>query len=161
MTPRFMIRRDTQAWRTQVWIAFGLSALMTLHGVWNLPGENLDRILVALGAFFCLSAAFTLAKTIRDNQHEKVDTPAWTIQVWSAFAIAITLTGWALFRLKIDPWHQAYLIASSLFMLSSAFTLAKTVRDDHEANILDAAQKARLQQAMPAPQPVSQPATKN
>ena len=150
MTPRFMIRRDTSAWRLQVWIAFGVSSLLTLHGVWNLPGESLDRVLVALGAFFCLSAAFTLAKTIRDNQHEKVDTPAWLVQVWVAFAIAIVLTGWALLRLTIDPWHQGYLVASSLFMLSSAFTLAKTVRDDHEANILDAAQKARMQQAAPA-----------
>lgn len=141
--PRFFVRRDTPAWRIQVWTAFSVSALLCAHAVWNLPGDTLDRILVGLGMFFVLSSAFTLAKTVRDNQHETVDTPAWLVQVWAAFGISVTLTGWAIVRLDIETWHQWMLGASSLFLLSSAFTLAKMVRDEHEAHIVEQAQRAR------------------
>lgn len=157
MTPRFLIRRDTPAWRIQVWMSFAVSTLLSAHAVWGLPGETIDRTLVALGLFFVLSSAFTLAKTIRDNQHEKVDTPAWLVQVWTAFGISTLLTGWAILRLQIDPWHQWALIGASLFMLSSAFTLAKTLRDEHDAGVLEAAQRARAQTPSPAT-PVPQPA---
>lgn len=151
MTPRILIRRDTAAWRIQVWLAFGIGALLAAHAVWNLPGAALDRILIALGLCFVLSSAFTLAKTLRDNQHEKVDTPAWMVQVWLAFALAVTLTGWAILRLQVEYWHQWTLIAASLFLLSSAFTLSKTVRDEHEATVLDTAQRDKTPLASDEP----------
>ena len=147
---RLLIRRDTAAWRLQVWASFGAAVLLCVHAAWNLPGESLDRLLVALGLLFVLSASFTLAKTVRDNQHEKVDTAAWVMQVWTAFAISTVLTGWAILRLAVDAWHQGYLAASALFLLSSAFTLAKTVRDEHDASVIDAAQRARAAAAAAA-----------
>ena len=124
---RLLIRRDTSAWRLQVWASFGAAVLLCAHAVWNLPGESLDRLLVALGLFFVLSASFTLAKTVRDNQHEKVDTAAWVMQVWTAFAISTVLTGWAILRLAVATWHQGYLAASALFLLPSARWLAAFV----------------------------------
>ena len=138
MTQSHSPRPDTQAWIMQVWVAFALSILMCVYGVWNLSSEGTDRALLAVGFFFCLSAAFTLQKTIRDNRDEQVDTQMWVFQVWAAFAIAFLLTGWGLFRLNIAGWHKMFLIASALYLISSSFVLSKTIRDNHEARLLGA-----------------------
>jgi hypothetical protein len=53
--------------------------------------------------------------------------------VWGGFATAMALTAWGLWTLAIAPPHAAFLLVSWLFLISSAFTLAKTLRDAHEA----------------------------
>ena len=82
-------------------------------------------------------ASFTVAKTQRDNRDGQVDTSAWVIAVWIAFATAILLTGWGLWRMTITEWQKYYMLVSWLFMVSSTFTLAKTVRDAQEATLLE------------------------
>ena len=129
-------RPDTNAWIMQVWISFCVAVILCVYGVWQLPSEGTDRALLAVGFFFCLSAAFTLQKTIRDNRDEQVDTQMWIFQVWAAFGIAFLLTGWGMYRLRIDGWHKMFLIASALYLVSSSFVLAKTIRDNHEARLL-------------------------
>jgi hypothetical protein len=129
-------RQDSNAWIMQVWIAFACAVMLCAYGVWHLPSQGTDRALLAVGFFFCLSASFTLQKTVRDNRDEQIDTQMWTFQVWAAFIIAFALTGWGLIRLSIDGWHRGFLVASALFLVSSSFVLAKTIRDNHEAKIL-------------------------
>jgi hypothetical protein len=131
------IRRDTNTWVFQVWASFGLAIALCAIGVWNMPSESLDRAFIALGYFFCLSSAFALAKMIRDNQNEQVDTSGWRMQVWIAFIVAASLTGWGLIRMKIGDWERGYMFASWLFLISSTFTLAKTIRDKHDADLLE------------------------
>jgi hypothetical protein len=133
------VRRDTQAWVMQTWISFATAFTLCVVAVWNLPSDTLDRAFVAVGMFFVLSATFTLSKMMRDNQDESVDTPAWVIQVWASFGIAISLTAWGMFRMNVDGWLKAFLIGSCLFLLSSAFSLAKTLRDSHEADVIESA----------------------
>lgn len=137
MAGQVLVRRDTQAWIFQVWTAFASAVVLCTVGVWNMPGEGTERALLALGLFFCLSATLTLAKTVRDNRDEQVDTQAWIFQVWAAFIVANALTAWGLARTSVDGWKKGYLVASWLFMLSAAFTLAKTIRDNHEAELLE------------------------
>jgi hypothetical protein len=132
---QFVMRQDTSAWRMQVWLSFAIAVLLCGAGIWQMPSESLDRAFLAIGFFFCLSATFALQKTVRDNRDEKVDTPAWVIQVWAAFVIAIMLTGWGMWRLSIPYWHKGYMIAAGFYLLSSTFTLAKTIRDNHEADV--------------------------
>ncbi|HEU0199384.1 MAG TPA: YiaA/YiaB family inner membrane protein [Burkholderiaceae bacterium] len=141
MSQRYLLRHDTQAWKMQVWLSFGVSVLLVGIGVLSLPSSSTEAALLALGCFFVLSSAFGVAKTVRDNQHEKVDTQAWIVQVWAAFIIAVLLTAWGILTIKVEVWHRWYLIASSLFMLSSTFTLAKTVRDNHDIELLEQAQR--------------------
>jgi len=128
------IRRDTAAWRMQVWISFGAAVLVCAGGLAWLPGDDLDRAFMVMGYVFCLSTAFALAKFVRDNEQQRSDTPMWRGVVWSGFAIAMALTGWGLWRMEISPTWKAYLMVSWLFLISSAFTLAKTLRDAHEAH---------------------------
>ena len=137
MATRYIVRRDTRAWRTQVWVAFGLAVLCAAIGVLRLPGQELDRAFLAIGIFFCLFATFAVAKTQRDNRDGQVDTHAWVMTVWIAFAAAVALTAWGLYRMQIDEWQKYYMLVVWLFLISSAFTLAKTMRDEQEANLLE------------------------
>jgi hypothetical protein len=136
--PTTTSRRDTAAWRLQVWISFGVAASLCAIGLAWLPGAELDRAFMVMGYVYCVSSAFALAKFVRDNQCAGIDSPMWKTVVWGAFLVAMALTGWGLMRMTIQPVWQAYLLVSWLFLLSSTFTLAKTLRDAHEADLYEA-----------------------
>ena len=131
------IQRDTRAWQMQVWISFGMAVFLCATGLTWLPGQALDRAFMVMGYVFCLSAAFVLAKFVRDNQRGAVlgagDTPMWKLVVWGGFFTAMGLTGWGLLRMDISETYKAFLGVSWLFLISTVFTLAKTLRDAHEA----------------------------
>lgn len=54
----------------------------------------------------------------------------------------MALTAWGLWRMEINPTWKAYLLVSWLYLISSAFTLAKTLRDGYEAERLELAQES-------------------
>jgi hypothetical protein len=138
-----MIRRDTKAWRLQVWISFGVAVFLCGVGLAWLPGADLDRAFMVMGYIFCLSSVFAVSKFVRDNQGRRQDTPMWGLVVWAGFAFAVALTAWGLWRMDIQPVWKSYLLVSWLFLVSSTFTLAKTLRDAHEADVLEARLTAR------------------
>ncbi|NMG75673.1 YiaA/YiaB family inner membrane protein [Aromatoleum diolicum] len=113
-----IVRRDTRAWRMQVWISFGLALLVCTGGLVALPGAELDRAFMVMGYAFCLTSAFALAKFVRDSEGGPKDTPLW--------------------RMEINPTWKAYLLVSWLYLISCAFTLAKTLRDAWEADRAEA-----------------------
>lgn len=146
--------RDTKAWSAQVWISFSLAVGLCATGLGTLPGAPLERAFMAMGYLFCLSAAFVLAKFVRDRQAGQSnsatsavaavqDTPMWRLVVWGGFGAAMALTGWGLAQMQISPTYKAFLAVSWLFLISSAFTLAKLLRDRHEADLADAWQWGR------------------
>lgn len=141
------IQRDTSAWRYQVWASFGISVMLCATGLAYLPGADLDRAFMVMGYVFCLSTAFALAKFIRDKQNERSDTPMWGVVVWSGFGLAMGLTGWGLWRMDIQPVWKAYLLVSWLYLISNVFTLAKMLRDAHDANLLEARLQGRREAA--------------
>ena len=140
-------QRDTRAWQFQVWVSFGVAVFLCATGLGWLPGESLERAFMVMGYVFCLSAAFVLAKFVRDNQRGAVagagNTPMWKLVVWGGFLTAMGLTGWGLLRMEINDTYKAFLGASWLFLISSAFTLAKTLRDRHEAEMAEARAQGR------------------
>lgn len=140
-----MNRRDTKAWRAQVWISFGIAAFLCGVGLGHLPGQDLDRAFMVMGYVFCVTSAFVLAKFIRDNQWEAVDTPLWRMVVYSSFVSAMALTAWGLWRMNINDAYKAFMMVAWLYLLTSTFTLAKTLRDAHEADLADIKQAAREQ----------------
>jgi hypothetical protein len=127
-----LIRHDTRAWKAQVWISFVVAAALCAIGLAWLPGRDLDRAFMMMGYLFCVSAAFALAKFVRDNERRAVDTPLWRLVVWGGFVLAMVLTGWGLTQMEINPAYKAFLGVGWLFLISSSFTLAKTLRDAHE-----------------------------
>jgi hypothetical protein len=71
-TPKHpLIHRDSSAWTLQVWVSFGLAVFLCGVGLAYLPGTELDRAFMVMGYFFCLSAAFVLAKFVRDNLRKR------------------------------------------------------------------------------------------
>jgi len=143
------LQRDSRAWQIQVWISFGLAGFLCATGLAWLPGATLERAFMVMGYVFCLSAAFVLAKFVRDNQQGAMasagDTPMWKLVVWGGFFAAMGLTGWGLLRMDISETYRAFLGVSWLFLISSAFTLAKTLRDRHEAELAQVLLQGRLE----------------
>lgn len=134
------IQRDTSAWQLQVWLSFVVAAFLCGVGLAWLPGRDLDRAFMVMGYFFCLSAAFVLAKFVRDNDRatRRSDTPMFKWVVWGGFFLAMGLTGWGLWQMEINQTYKAFLAVSWLYLITCTFTLAKTLRDRHEADLLQA-----------------------
>ena len=133
-----LIRRDTKAWKAQVWISFATAVVLCAVGLAYLPGQDIDRAFMVMGYLFCLTTAFALAKFVRDNEVRRTDTPLWGIVIWGGFWMAMALTAWGLWRMDVNPTYKAFLGVSWLFLISTAFTLAKTLREAHEALLVEA-----------------------
>ncbi len=138
-----LIARDTGAWRAQVWISFAIALFLCGVGLAYLPGQDLDRAFMVMGYFFCLSSAFVLSKFVRDNSSHKRDTPMYMYVVYVAFAAAMALTAWGLYRMSIAESYKAYLLVSWLYLITTTFTLAKTLRDAHEVSLSEARESAK------------------
>lgn len=144
-----LIHRDSSAWTLQVWVSFGLAVFLCGVGLAYLPGTELDRAFMVMGYFFCLSAAFVLAKFVRDNEKARAqgragDTPLFKYVVWGAFLLAMALTGWGLTRMAISDTYRAFLGVSWLYLITCTFTLAKTLRDRYEADLQQAHWQGRM-----------------
>lgn len=139
------VQRDSRAWQLQVWISFGIAVFLCAVGLAWLPGEPLEQAFMVMGYVFCLTAVFGLSKFVRDNEGSRQgsagDTPLWRFVVWGGFAVAMLLTGWGLLGMNINDTYKAFLGVSWLYLITTAFTLAKMLRDQHEANL----REARLQ----------------
>jgi hypothetical protein len=129
------VRRDTKAWIVQVWISFAIAVFLCGTALAYLPGQDLDRAFMVMGYVFCLTTTFVLSKFVRDNQHTTNDTPMWRFVVYGAFLFAMTLTAWGLWRMNVNETYKAFLMVGWLYLITTTFTLAKTLRDAHEASI--------------------------
>jgi hypothetical protein len=143
-----LIHRDSKPWQAQVWISFLLAVFLCAVGLSYLPGKDLDRAFMIMGYFFCMSAAFVLAKYVRDqeksvNEGKMADTPMFKLVVWGGFALAMSLTGWGLWRMEVNDTYKAFLGVSWLYLITCTFTLAKTLRDKHEADLSEARMAGR------------------
>ncbi|HVR52806.1 MAG TPA: YiaA/YiaB family inner membrane protein [Pseudorhodoferax sp.] len=142
MTP--FSHRDTRAWTLQAWTSFGLATACCALGLAWLPGQDLDRAFMVMGYLFCLSAAFVLSKFVRDQARDVAgaaaggDTPMFRLVVWGGFAAAMALTAWGLWRMQVSGSYKAFLGIAWLYLISSGFTLAKTLRDRHDADATEA-----------------------
>ncbi len=71
----------------------------------------------------------------RENVPE-AHTPAWNAQVWIAWIVSTMMTLTGVYFLPVDPWIKGYLLMGTLFTVGSTFSLAKTMRDNHESQKL-------------------------
>jgi hypothetical protein len=149
-----LIHRDSKAWTFQVWASFLIAVFLCGVGLAYLPGKDLDRAFMVMGYFFCLSAAFVLAKYVRDQEKAEqegrvADTPMFKFVVWGGFALAMALTGWGLARMEVNETYKAFLGVSWLYLITCTFTLAKTLRDRHEADLSEARMQGRQSRGEP------------
>ena len=144
-----LIHRDSKPWQIQVWASFLIAVFLCAVGLSYLPGNDLDRGFMIMGYFFCLSAAFVLAKSVRDQEKgeaegRRTETPMFKLVVWGGFFLAMSLTGWGLWRMEVNQTYKAFLGVSWLYLMTCSFTLAKTLRDKHEADLSEAGRQGRV-----------------
>ena len=65
------------------------------------------------------------------------NTPAFFAQAAISFGIAAVAVGIGITYLPVDRWIRAFLAIGCLFLVSSAFTPAKCVRDHQEVQQLE------------------------
>ncbi|KNY20067.1 YiaA/YiaB family inner membrane protein [Methylobacterium brachiatum] len=81
-------------------------------------------------------------------------TAAWKTFTLVSFTAAAAMLAIGIFFLPADIWIKGYLAMAALFLTGTTFTLAKTLRDEHEASRLinkieDAAAERVLREAVP------------
>ena len=56
----------------------------------------------------------------------------WITFTYAQFAAAIGMAALGVFFLPVDIQVKGYMLMSNVFLIGATFTLAKTVRDEHE-----------------------------
>lgn len=72
------------------------------------------------------------------------NTPAFFAQAAISFGVAVVAVGIGVTYLPVDRWIRGFLALGALFLVSSAFTLAKCVRDHQEDAVLSRVDQVRL-----------------
>ncbi|MFI0966854.1 YiaA/YiaB family inner membrane protein [Streptomyces sp. NPDC021080] len=76
-------------------------------------------------------------------------TTAFYGQAVASFAIAMAATSIGIYQLDTDAWVRAFLAIAVLYLVTSAFTLAKVIRDRQEAGqIVSRVDQARLEKLL-------------
>ncbi|MFD7336119.1 YiaA/YiaB family inner membrane protein [Streptomyces violascens] len=77
------------------------------------------------------------------------NTAAYYGQAVAAFSIALAATAIGILRLQADAWVRAFLGMAVLYLVTSAFTLAKVIRDRQEAGqIVSRVDQARMEKLL-------------
>lgn len=77
------------------------------------------------------------------------NTAAYYGQAVASFGVALAAVGVGIFNMEIDAWVRAFLGIAILYLTTSAFTLAKVVRDRQEAGqIVSRVDQARLEKLL-------------
>ena len=79
---------------------------------------------------------------------QSMNSSAWIFFCYASFAIALGLTGLGIWMMESSMEMKGFMSMGLLFTTGSAFTLAKTLRDEHESqqfhNKIDEAKTERL-----------------
>ncbi|GAA4782907.1 YiaA/YiaB family inner membrane protein [Streptomyces ziwulingensis] len=77
------------------------------------------------------------------------NTAAFYGQAVASFGVAMAATAVGIFRLEADAWVRGFLAIAVLYLVTSAFTLAKIIRDRQEAGqIVSRVDQARLEKLL-------------
>lgn len=70
------------------------------------------------------------------------NTNAWRFQSWAAFVLSFGITLLGIVWLPLSIWPKAFLGIGFLFTVAQCFTLAKTIRDEHELKGIEGRERA-------------------
>lgn len=90
-----------------------------------------------------------MLSVMSDTQVKQQNTAAYYMQAVISFGIALGAVSLGIFNLDADVWVRAFLAIAVLYLTTSAFTLAKVVRDRQEAGqIVSRVDQARLEKLL-------------
>ncbi|MDB4951017.1 MAG: hypothetical protein JWM27_3666 [Gemmatimonadetes bacterium] len=73
---------------------------------------------------------------MEDSPAIQRDSASWLFFVRASFALALAANIAGIVFLPVEAWIRGYLAMGLMFVVGSAITLTKTLRDDHEAGKL-------------------------
>ncbi len=86
-------------------------------------------------------------------------TVAFYVQAALSFGLAMVAVTVGIVYLPVDPWVRGFLVVGVLYLVTSAFTLAKCVRDRQEENsVVTRVDQARLDKLLAEHDPFNSPA---
>jgi len=74
--------------------------------------------------------------TFEAPQQRAIHSSAWVASTQIVFALALMATGTGIFFLPLDIWARGYLAMGLLLSVVASINLSKTIRDQHEADLL-------------------------
>jgi hypothetical protein len=78
-------------------------------------------------------------------------TSAWISFSYISFAASLLLVAGGIYALPLDWWVRAYLAMGVTMVVQSSFTLAKNIRDVHEASrMINRIEEARTERLLSA-----------
>ncbi len=84
-----------------------------------------------------------------DTPVKQQSTAAFYGQAVASFGVALGATAVGIFNLETDTWVRAFLGIAVMYLVTSAFTLAKVIRDRQEAGqIVNRVDQARLEKLL-------------
>ncbi|MEV6117241.1 YiaA/YiaB family inner membrane protein [Streptomyces sp. NPDC052109] len=84
-----------------------------------------------------------------DTPVKQQSTAAFYGQAVASFAVAMSATAVGIYQLDTNAWVRAFLAIAVLYLVTSAFTLAKVIRDRQEAGqIVSRVDQARLEKLL-------------
>lgn len=63
----------------------------------------------------------------------EADSAGWRFFARISFGLALTAVACGVYFLPVDLWTRGYMAMGALYLTVSSFTLAKTIRDEHES----------------------------
>ncbi|MCW5251044.1 MULTISPECIES: YiaA/YiaB family inner membrane protein [unclassified Streptomyces] len=82
---------------------------------------------------------------MNDSPVKQQSTTAFYGQAVASFGLAMIATAAGIYNLQANAWVRAFLAIAVLYLVTSAFTLAKIIRDRQEAGqIVSRVDQARL-----------------
>ncbi|MGW4225522.1 YiaA/YiaB family inner membrane protein [Streptomyces bauhiniae] len=89
-----------------------------------------------------------------DTPVKQQSTAAFYGQAVASFAVAMTATAIGIYRLDANAWVRGFLAIAVLYLVTSAFTLAKVIRDRQEAGeIVSRVDQARMEELLTSHDP--------
>jgi hypothetical protein len=96
--------------------------------------------------------------TTTTAQIPQAHSAAWVAQAWISFVVAVGVTSLGIWFLPADTWIKAFMGMGLLFSVGSSISLAKTLRDLHEAQRVSARiDEARFHRLITEHDPLSPP----
>ncbi len=90
-----------------------------------------------------------MLSVMSDTPVKQQNTVAFYGQAVASFAVAMSATAVGIYQLNTDAWVRAFLAIAVLYLVTSAFTLAKVIRDRQEAGqIVSRVDQARLEKLL-------------
>jgi hypothetical protein len=74
---------------------------------------------------------------------------AWVTQTYVSFAVSLAAQAIGIAYLPVDDWVRAFLAIAALYSVTSAISLSKTLRDQHEArSVVARVDEAKLERLL-------------